>query len=56
MVAFDHHALIQGKQFTCTGCGAVIGLAPESVATVSSALAKLESLRNQASDSRRGSR
>jgi transcription initiation factor IIE alpha subunit len=55
-IVFDQQALLRGQTFSCPGCQATLGLARESVATVSDALAKLESLRKQANDGRRSAK
>ncbi|MCY1062672.1 hypothetical protein [Nannocystis sp. SCPEA4] len=45
IIVFDAHALLRGETFACAGCGASLGLARESVATVANAMAKLDALR-----------
>ena len=55
VIVFDQQALLRGQTFVCTGCRATLGLARESVSTVSSALAKLDALRKQTGEGRRSS-
>lgn len=52
VIVFDQQELLQGRLFRCGGCGASLGIAQESVSTVSSALAKLDGVRRQVAAAR----
>ena len=46
-IPFDTKQLLRGVRFTCSGCGAGIGLAEESKEAVEKALAAFEEQRDQ---------
>ena len=47
-IMFDPKLLVLGHNFSCTGCNAVLSLAPESSPVVKDALDKLEQIKKDA--------